>query len=296
MGKKTPLVLTVYVAAILPFSFASLAQGAENEVTPEMAKKAAVYYFVKGRGRFCSEEFEYFRISEPKIIKSYRGDRKWYNFYFTVGADPLPTRAELADWVKAGQIEPKGGYIFHLDIAADKEITPCSISCSGIPSEIKQRPDVEKYVRAVSGVNKIKLLRVFYTTVDLREKAACFEFEAGGKRYIVNGFHLRQYTPDEVPEEPRDSTDVRIRKIWDAIEEKVPFEKVRDEKVFFRDFSNLIGKLNGGRTDEPDYLFCDDVPNYYRYGDGAPYSTYTKKNDWGCGPRPERAVNVFRKR
>ncbi|MEE8638845.1 MAG: hypothetical protein V3T41_00385, partial [bacterium] len=156
-----------------------------NEVPAEMAKRAALYYFLKCYGRVCSEDYEYFRISEPKTLRSYRGDRKWYNFYFTVGADPLPTRAELADWVKNDQYEPKGGHIFHLEIAADKDITPCSIVRSGIPSEIKQRPYVENYVRAESGVNKIKLIRIFYTTKDIRESAACFEYQAGGKKYIV---------------------------------------------------------------------------------------------------------------
>ncbi len=225
--------ITLITGCISAVSWATGVSG--TEVTAEMAKRAALYYFLKTCGWSCSKNFEYFRISEPKVIKSYRGDRQWYNFYFTVGADPLPTRAELAEWVKTGQIEPKGGHIRFLDIAADKDITPCSIVCSGIPSYIKQRPFAENYVRTVSGVNRIKLLRIFYTTKDLREKAACFEYEAGGKKYIVTGFHLRQYTPDEIPDEPRGYDVERIRVIWEDVEERIQPDLSSRGKIYFRE-------------------------------------------------------------
>lgn len=206
-----------------------------TEVTPELAKRAALYYFLKTCGWHCSKDFEYFRISDPKIFNSYRGDRQWYNFYFTVGADPLPTRAELADWVKTGQIEPMGGHIYFLDIAGDKDITPCSIVCSGIPSYIKQRPFVENYVKKVSGSNEINLLRVFYTTADLQGKAACFEYGAGGKRYIVTGFHLREYNPAEIPDEPRGYDVKRIKVIWEDVEERIHPDLSGRSKIYFRE-------------------------------------------------------------
>lgn len=213
---------------------------ADYAVPPELAKKAAVFYFVKFHGEHLLEDgFEYFLISEPEVFYSLRGDRKWYSFYMVVGTERLPTREELLAWVRAEKGEPEGGHIFHVPISASRQYPPTSNFGSGMPPELRWRPFAEERIRKVTGGRSSAITDVYYSHYAIKD--AYFAFEVNGRNYFTAGRNGGILTAAEISEEPPGDADKYSRR-WERIDNVIPRIVIGSDKIYFRDVLNNINR------------------------------------------------------
>ncbi len=207
-------------------------------VSHELAKKAAVYHFVKFHGEHLLEDgFDYFLISEPKVFYSWRGERKWYSFYMVVGTKRLPTREELLAWMRAGKYEPEGGHIFHVPISASRQYPPTSNFGSGMPPELRWRFFAEERIRKVTGGRVAAVKDVYYSHYAIND--AYFAFEVNGRKYLTPGCNGGIYTSTEISEEPPGDAD-KYSYRWERIDKAIPRIVIGGDKIYFRDILNNI--------------------------------------------------------
>jgi hypothetical protein len=207
-------------------------------VSPDLAKKVAVYYFVKCHGEHLLEEgFGYFLISEPEVMSSYRGERQWYSFYMVVGTERLPTRDELLTWVRTEKWEPKGVYIFHVPISADRRYAPTSYFGSGMPPALRWRYRAEERIRNATGGRTAEITKVFYSFYAVKD--AYFAFEINGLEYYTSGAEGYVRSAAEISLEPPGDPDIYPWR-WERIDKLVPLVVIGGEKIYFRDVLNNI--------------------------------------------------------
>jgi hypothetical protein len=207
-------------------------------VSPELAKKAAVYYFVECHGEFLLEEgFEYFLISEAEVFYSLRGERKWYSFYMAVGTKRLPTRGELVALARAEKSEPEGGHIFHVPISASRLYAPTVYFGSGMPPELRWRPDAEDRIRKATGGRTAAVTNVFYYGYAIKD--AYFEFEVDGRKYYTSGAEGRVLSSADISEEPPGDPNIYPCR-WERIDNVIPRIVIGGEKIYIRDIMNNI--------------------------------------------------------
>jgi hypothetical protein len=234
-------VTSILIAALLVGAAAGYTgTDADYSVSAELAKKAAVYYFAECHGEFLlGDGFEYFLISEPEVFYSLRGERKWYSFYMVVGTEQLPTREELLALARAEINEPDGGYIFHVPISASRLYAPTAYFGSGMPPELRWRPDAEDRIRKVTGGRTAAVTNVFYS--HYVSKDAYFEFIVNGRKYYTSGAEGHVLTSADISEEPPGDAGIYPWR-WERIDNIIPRIVIGGDKIFMRDILNNIGQ------------------------------------------------------
>ncbi|MGD8718985.1 MAG: hypothetical protein PVH29_09210 [Candidatus Zixiibacteriota bacterium] len=207
-------------------------------VSPDLAKKAAVYDFVRTYGEHCLEEgYEYFLISEPEIISSYRGERKWYSFYMVTGTGDLPTRDEMIAWERVGKYEPEGGHIYHVPISASRRYAPTGWYGGGAPPELRWRYRAEECIVDVTGGRVGAISAAYYSHWAIN--GAFFLYEVYGQEYVFMSASNSVKNAAEISEEPPGDAE-KYRYLWERIDKLVPLVVIGGEKIYFRDVLNNI--------------------------------------------------------
>jgi hypothetical protein len=201
---------------------------ADYAVSPESAKKAAVYRFVTTYDNFLRKKgYEYFFISEPEVISSLRGERKWYSYYIVAGT-------------RAGKHHPVDGRIVHIAIPTSKRYYPAGGSGHGMPPELASRFLAEERIREATGGRTAAFTGIHYCS-DRLQFDTLFAFEINGRTYVLAHECSYVSTADGINREPEGDPDKYLA-VWERIDEEIPSVVLGGDKIFVRDISNNIGQ------------------------------------------------------
>ncbi len=274
-------VMTGIAAATLALGVLTTnAHGDENDVSPLLAKKAAVYAIMKGteaKLTLLGQGYTEFFISDAIEIYSYKGDTKWYLFYYAYGTDRLPTWKEMEDaerkYGPTGEVN--GGYVRWLYIRATTKMRPGPPEIgAGMPPGIRFRFMAEGTLRtALPGAKEVKFIKAFACRSEVT--FFMYEFDVDGERYAVAPWLLHYKKVAELRPEPPLKMSDEYRAKWEEIDSAIPDAAVERSRVVIdemKEFVPLLGKSVNSYND-----ISESVPNYYQNGQGAP------GNNWGCG-------------
>jgi hypothetical protein len=235
-------ILTYIIIVGTPFIHTFPALADENDVSPKLAKKAAVYEFTRAWGRSLSERYDHFLISEPSVINSYDGDLKWYVFYITVGLSELPTRGELEVLARnqANLVNIDNGIIYTMIIPADTTRPVTWGSMPGMPIDVDERYQTEENIKKRMAPSEIKFVKVFGVLTQIGLGRAAFEYEVDGERYAVfsNTYQIvKTSTLKTTGPDPR----AEIHKLeWARIEESLPSGLIEDDEIYFNELEDIL--------------------------------------------------------
>jgi hypothetical protein len=165
--------LKVFLAAVIALlAFAGFAWAAdEYEVTPELAKKAALTFFNDLLPTLHKEIISAPAVSEPKAVYSYDLTRKYYALYVYCGPGNIPSWGVLAGNI--GYYRKLYKYFHSYIIPVDKRDYVDRGGFNGIPPflrgevdarkslELNYKPSTITYVRPIiSGVNIYLLFKI----------------------------------------------------------------------------------------------------------------------------------------
>lgn len=165
------------------FVAATNVNAAENpdEVTPELAKKAALYLLDKyHHGAF--ETGYPVRLSGVKTFTNYAGDLINYEVYIYAGPGDIPTDAELEKRVKDND-DNGAKWIRSYIIPANKTRIPDKAGQIGCPLTIMKKITAEKALAAAYPNDKAIYLR----TVIEGRRIVWYVYKVKGNEILVNG-------------------------------------------------------------------------------------------------------------
>ncbi len=261
------------------------AYGDENDVSPLLAKKAAVYAIMHGteaKWVLVDQGYKEFFLSDAIEFYDYNGERKYYLFYYAYGTDRLPTWKEMEDTERAREFanDIRGGRVRWLYLRATKRMKPKPPEMGGgTPPGISGRFACEGILKNKFPGKKVTFVKMFGTGAAV--SFFVYEFVVGGEPYIIGTPTFDSKKLSELKPEPPWTLSDDNKAKWDEIDAAIPDEEVKGPKIVIDEMKMYVPIL--GKSVNSYNQICGDVPNYYQYGQGAPWDPNKQRNNWGCG-------------
>lgn len=194
-----------------------VATAANDDVSPELARKAAYVWLMKFHPETAEQGYEV-RISEPKVYYSYDRERKYYVVYAYFGPGKMPSWKEMERKTK----KDRTAYLGPTDsfrswvIPTSMSELPRSIGRVGIPGTLSFRPTA-KYI--LDGQLPSDTWEYSRTIIEGREMFCVFR--SGNKEVVVatNGEILSGDTVYGKPRPPDPAEYLRrIQELWSEVE------------------------------------------------------------------------------
>lgn len=202
----------------------------EFDVTPELAKKVAVYNFYEAFGTWGYRGD--IVISDPYEIFSYDGSEKWFGFYFNMGGKRLPTWAEMENLEKKkGNVHDfGGGTIRTIYVKARKTLSASTWDGGpGLMPPIRDRRRIERFLTETFGGADIKFIKVFIHRGT--PGFIVYEYEVNGERYFVDPLDFYWGKISDLPPVSKEKEDKANIAKWDAIDKYIKTTAIKKGRV-----------------------------------------------------------------